>query len=136
MTDTLVTVVPSDAKVLPSTDAPSLGRTRITQRALSRIVVAIVADTLGIETGAVNVDLGDDHGLLALTISAPIRVVSLTRIQRDATLLTRTGGPLLERAAHAQATITERVTALTGSRIGHVTIRLTGTRIRIERRVR
>jgi len=136
VTDTLVTDVPSDVTVLPGTGAPSLGRTRITPRALSRVVVAIVADTFGIESGAVNVDLGDDHGLLALTVSAPIRVVSLTRVQRDATVVTRTGGPLLERAAHAQATIAERVTALTGSRIGHLTIRLTGTRIRVEGRVR
>ncbi len=122
--------VPSGADIAP------LGRTRITSRALSRIVTAVASDTFGIDTGDVNVELGDDRGLLALTISAPIRVVSLTRVQHDTTAVERTGGPLVERAARAQQTIAERVTALTGSRIGHVTIRLTGTRIRIENRVK
>ncbi len=112
------------------------GRTRITTRALARVVAAIAAETLGVDLGAVDVGLDDDHGLLVLTVSAPIRAASLTRVAQDPAVVERTGGPLLARATAAQRTIGERVAAMTGARIGRVTLRLSGTRIRLERHVR
>lgn len=116
--------------------APAQGRTRVMPRALSRIVAAVSADVLGVQVGDVGIELRDDRGLLAFTVSAPITAVSLSQIQHDDRIVELTGGSLLERSANAEQTIRARVTALTGSHLGHITLRLTGIRVRPESRVR
>ena len=50
------------------------GRTKIAPRALDRVVSAVTADALGVNSKKVSVDLNDDGGNLSLTVSAPIRV--------------------------------------------------------------
>ncbi|TFB65646.1 hypothetical protein [Cryobacterium sp. Hz9] len=114
----------------------SRGRTRIAPRALRQIVSRVTAESLGVNPNQVGVDLGDDHGMLALTISAPIRVVALSRVTREPAVIARTGGTILARSATSQTEIRRRVGELTGADIGRVTVHLTGVDVVPERRVR
>ncbi|WP_199176512.1 hypothetical protein [Subtercola sp. Z020] len=116
-------------------DRPAAGRTRITEKALNRLVAAVAAEALGVSARAVSVDLADSAGKLAVTVRSPLRVASLSRVQDDRTLVERTGGTLLERAAAAQQQIRARATALSGSSIDTVTVRLTGVDIQEGKRV-
>ncbi len=111
------------------------GRTRILRRALTKIVAAVAADTLGVEARQVNVGLRDEHGRLALTVASPIRIASLQQILQRPDALESTGGSLTARATLAQTTIRDRVSTLTGSEIGHITVVLTGTVAPTDRRV-
>jgi uncharacterized alkaline shock family protein YloU len=112
------------------------GRTRITSRALDRVVSAVTADELGVGVTQVSVDLSDDGGALTLTVRAPINVVSLERSMADAGAIARAGGSVIDRAARAQENIRSRIQALTGSEISRVQLRLTNAVIKQERRVR
>lgn len=114
----------------------SRGRTRIAPRALRQIVSRVTAESLGVNPNQVGVDLGDDHGMLALTISTPIRVVALSRVTREPAVIARTGGTILARSATSQTEIRRRVGELTGADIGRVTVHLTGVDVTPERRVR
>lgn len=114
----------------------SRGRTRITSRALNRLVSAVSADLLGVDPGAVGVDLDDDNGELVLGVRTAIRVVSLDRVSNDGTVVGRSGGTVLDRASAAQEHIRNRVNELTGYRISRVDIRLTSADIRKENRVK
>lgn len=116
--------------------AAQRGRTRITAKALNRVVSAVTADTLGVEAGHVGVELADRSGALALVVTTPMRVVSLDRVQSDSSVVNRSGGSILDRAGRAQETIRDRVTALTGSDIGRVTVTVSGVTIQPEGRVK
>ncbi|MDJ0337843.1 hypothetical protein [Cryobacterium sp. PH31-O1] len=122
----------------PAIDTPeaSRGRTRIVPRALRQIVGMVTAESLGVRPNQVSVELGDDHGMLALTISTSIRVVSLKRVTLEPALIARTGGTILARSATSQTEIRRRVGELTGADIGRVTVCLTGVDVTAERRVR
>lgn len=115
--------------------APARGRTTVAPRALDRVVSGVTADLFGVPERAVRVDLSDREGLLALRIRTPIRVISLRRIRQAPALVAASGGTLVERAAEGQETIRERVSAITGAAIAHVTIELTGIDIQQEKRV-
>ena len=117
------------------TPVATRGRTRIVPRALRQIVGVVTAESLGVKPNEVSVELGDDHGMLALTISTSIRVVSLQRVTREPALIARTGGTILARSATSQTEIRRRVGELTGADIGRVTVRLTGVDVTPERRV-
>lgn len=112
------------------------GRTRVLPRALRQIVAMATAESLGVSPGQVGVELGDDHGMLALTISTSIHVVALKSVIRDPAVVERSGGTILARSATSQVEIRRRVGELTGSDIGQVTVRLTGIKVHPERRVR
>ncbi|TFD59816.1 hypothetical protein E3T39_08970 [Cryobacterium suzukii] len=114
---------------------PTRGRTRIAPRALRQVVSMVTAESLGVPSGHVGVELGDDHGRLSLTISTTIRVVPLSRITREPAVIARTGGTILARSAQSQAEIRRRVGELTGADVGRVTVRLTGIGVQQERRV-
>lgn len=103
-----------------------LGRTRITSRALSRVVAAVAAEELGVAAKQVNAALADHNGALALTVTSPIRVVSLDRVQSDPSLVQSSGGSIVDRSARAQEVIRDRVAALTGSMIGRVAVHISG----------
>ena len=124
----------SSAATTPA-GAAQRGRTRITSKALNRVVSAVTADALGVDSNHVGVDLADRDGLLALTVTTPIRVVSLDRIQSDSSVVNRSGGSILDRAARAQGDIRERVTTLTGSQIARVIVKVSGVSIQPEERV-
>ncbi|MBF4460183.1 MULTISPECIES: hypothetical protein [unclassified Pseudoclavibacter] len=116
--------------------AAQRGTTRLTAKALNRLVSAVAGDALGVDAGSVSVDLDDHNGKLALRLSTPIRVPSLARIREQPSSISRSGGPLLERVETAKTTIRDRVQTLSGSSISAVTIRLTGLEIKPEERVR
>ncbi|MBC7725502.1 MAG: hypothetical protein H7146_12290 [Burkholderiaceae bacterium] len=112
------------------------GRTRITPRALDRLVSTVAAEAFGSDPKTTSVELTDDGGQLTLAITTPVKVPSLARIADDAHLIARTGGTVLDRATSAQKVINERVSALTGYSISRVSIRLTGADVIQERRVK
>ena len=118
------------------TPRPARGRTRLMPRALRRLVGVVTAESLGVRADQVGVELGDDHGMLALTISTSIRVVPLSRIIREPSVIVRTGGTILARSAQSQTEIRRRVGELTGADVGRVTVRLTGIDVQQDRRVR
>ncbi|GAA4173937.1 hypothetical protein [Gryllotalpicola koreensis] len=115
--------------------APGHGRTTVAPRALDRVVSAVTADTFGVTARAVQVQLSDREGLLTLHVRTPIRVVSLERVRQTPELVETGGGTLLRQGEDGQKTIRERVSALTGAQVAHVTVELTGIQIRPEKRV-
>ncbi|WP_066039646.1 hypothetical protein [Herbiconiux solani] len=119
-----------------ATTPVAAGRNRITSRALNRVVAAVTADALGVEASRVGVALADEKGLLVLTVTTPIRVVSLNRVAEERAVVERAGGSIVSRAARAQETIRDRVNALTGSAVARVTVRLSAADIQKEERVR
>ncbi|MFT2815443.1 hypothetical protein [Leifsonia sp. A12D58] len=119
----------------PVADAAQRGRTRITSKALKSVVSAVTAEALGVDANHVGVDLTDHSGALAVTVTTPIRVVSLDRVQSDPTAVKRAGGSIVDRTSRAQETIRDRVSNLTGSTIGRVTVRISGVNIQPEERV-
>lgn len=111
------------------------GRTSISVRAMNRVTAAVTADALGVSARSVSVTLSDQSGLLAVVVRTPIRVASLESVRHDPGQVSRAGGTLVEQAASAQTAIAQGVSDLTGSRVAHVTVTLTGSDIRDERRV-
>ncbi|MEF2978991.1 hypothetical protein [Subtercola sp. YIM 133946] len=112
------------------------GRTQVTARALTRVVTALAATALDVAPSRVSVSLSDHDGALAVSISSPIRVVSLNQIGGDDNAVLRSGGTVLERAERAQSVVREQAQYLTGSSIHSVTIRLNGAEIRHQERVK
>ena len=103
------------------------GRTKITARAVRRVVTAVTADAMEVPTSAVSVDLDDLGGALGVVAKSPVRLTPLGR---------STGGSsLVERLSTAQSTISERVLALTGSDVRRIDLRVTGAQLQQRRRV-
>jgi len=107
------------------------GRTRVTARAMTRVVSAVAAESLGVKPSQVSVDLADAAGRLDLTVRTPIRVLPLDQVETAAPV----DGTILDRTERAQHDIRGTVAALTGADIAGVTVRLTGARIRRSKRV-
>jgi hypothetical protein len=125
----------TDTAVAVSEDAFH-GRNRISSRAIRAVVSAVTAGELDTTAGSVSVELSDDNGGLAVTVSAPVGVPSLVAPARTARpTSTIAQGTILERALAAQNTIRGRVMELTGSTIGTVNLRLTSARIEGDERV-
>ncbi|WP_174774761.1 hypothetical protein [Cryobacterium sp. HLT2-28] len=103
---------------------------------MNRLVCAVAADELGVNPSTVGAEITDDLGKLALTVSAPIRIVSLTQVHRDPSVVRRMGGTIVDRAERARQHIQHRVGELTGSTLSKVTVRLTGADIQPESRVK
>ncbi|PJJ63807.1 hypothetical protein [Compostimonas suwonensis] len=129
-----VTAMPASAVRTPSGEG-ARGRTRVASKALNRVVTAVTAEALGVDVRHVAVELADHAGALALTVSTPIRVVSLGLVTSDPSAVRRAGGSVLDRTAQAQRVIRERVTTLTGSAIERVTVRISDVDIQPEARV-
>ncbi|NYD68718.1 hypothetical protein [Agromyces atrinae] len=131
-----MTAVATPERASEAVDLTDRGRNRVTAKALTRVVAAVTADALGVKASRVGVGLSDDKGLLVLTVTTPIRVASLTRVHAAPGVVERSGGTIVDRAARAQETIRERVSALTGSQIARVTVKLSAADIQEEERVR
>ena len=102
------------------------GQVAISPRALSRIVQAIAADELRVAANEVVVELSDDQGLLAVSISSPLQ---LPRLGTPGSV----GG--LQRCQSARNAIETRTTEITGGTIRTVTIRVTRARVLQESRM-
>ncbi|TFB86325.1 hypothetical protein E3O44_12010 [Cryobacterium algoricola] len=138
---TTLTSVARSLPVLPLTPGlpavlPGRGRTTVSTRALSRLVSAVAADALEVSMVTVGTTITDDRGSLALTVSAPIPILSLTGVARDPLIVPRYGGTILERAEQARQHIHHRAGELTGSVVSRVCVRLTGVVIKVEDRVK
>jgi len=118
--------------VVPSIHTPR-GRTDITSRAMTRVVSAVAAESLGVRPSQVTVDLADAAGRLDLTVRTPIRVLPLDAV--DTAADAGADDSILARTEHAQHQIRGTVGELTGADIAGVTVRLTSARIRLPRRV-
>ncbi|MET4783535.1 hypothetical protein [Glaciihabitans sp. UYNi722] len=110
------------------------GRNRVSSRAIKGVVSAITAEAMGVTARQVGVELADDKGLLEVTTSAAISVISLTATGRKA-MQSDVSGSIIDRATAAQTTIRDRVRELTGSSIGRVNLRLNDAHIEGEERV-
>ena len=94
------------------------GRTRITTRALTRLVSAVSAEALGVSNDQVTALLTDARGRLAVHVRSPIRIASLTA--------GRPGATVLERAERAQEQIRLVTGRLAGTDVAHVTVQVSG----------
>ena len=103
------------------------GHTRITDRAMTRLVAAVAADALGLRPNQVSVDVADAGGRLDLTVRVPSRALPVGHGRTDPPA----DGTVPEPTERAQHDIRGTVTALTGAEIAGVTVRLTGARIRL-----
>jgi hypothetical protein len=105
------------------------GRTKITSRAVRRVVSAVTADALNVSASDVSVELSDDAGSLRVVAETPVHVSPLGESGRRPT------GTLLDRLTAAQTAIRQRCLELTGSTIGRVDLRITGVDLRERKRV-
>lgn len=118
------------------------GRTKVSAKAISRIVAAVAGEAFGVPARSVGVQLDDSSGMLAVTATTGITVRSLVPGRVSAGSSQRSGqrptrpGSVLERATAAQSEIRTRTGELTGSLIGPVTVRLNSAIIEGEDRAR
>ncbi|MFC5930558.1 hypothetical protein D6T64_16835 [Cryobacterium melibiosiphilum] len=105
----------------PPGDVPR-GRTRITTRALTRLIARVTADALAVAADQVTVGLTDAAGRLSVHVRAPIGIGALTGPS--------TGATVLERAERAQKHIRHETARLTGTDVVRVVVQVTGALIR------
>lgn len=106
----------------------SHGRTKIAPRAVRRVVSAVTAEALGVDSKDVTVELADEGGSLTVVAKSPIHVNPLGEIGR------REPGTLVDRLSTAQTTIRDRSLQLTGSTIRRVDLEITGAQLRPQKR--
>lgn len=112
------------------------GHNRISTQALTSTAKAAAAELFGVPPAAVRVTWSDDQGMLALALSLPVSLPALNRIAADPGLVARSGGSVWERAHSAKPLLKDKVTALTGSLVSRVDIRVTGVQLHEGSRVR
>ena len=112
------------------------GRTRITSRALDRIVSRVTADAFGVDQKRVSLEIEDARGDLSLRVKTPLRVPSLDEIADDPARVAAGGGAVLERANRAQEDIRQHVQTITGSTVARVIVEITGADVKPQKRVR
>ncbi|AJT42627.1 hypothetical protein [Psychromicrobium lacuslunae] len=113
----------SSAADTPTT-ATLAGFTRISRTALNRVLAAITAEAFSLKASQVKAEASDDAGKLAIAVSVPVKVPSLSDIARDEALLRQRGGALPEQARQARTALARRAEELTGSTIGQINIDL------------
>jgi uncharacterized alkaline shock family protein YloU len=104
-----------------------VGSTRIASKALSGLVRAVAGEALGVRASAVSVNLSDLDGKLAIEVAGPVAV--------DLANSLASGPSVIEAATTAQSRIAEQTTALSGSLVGRVRVRVTGCEFINNRRV-
>lgn len=119
----------------PGGDVQTNGRTVISARALNRVITAIAADALGVDSQSVSVRLADEGGSLAVHVSSPLAVPDLATVMASPGAVAAGGGSVLDRAATARQTILGRAAEITGYHVAPVRITATGAVIQQPRRV-
>ncbi|MDK1360483.1 hypothetical protein QNO00_09400 [Arthrobacter sp. zg-Y1219] len=112
------------------------GHNRISTQALTSTAKAAAAEFFGVPPAAIRVTWSDDQGMLALSLSLPVSLPALNRIAADPGLVDRAGGSVWDRAHAAKPLLKDKVTALTGSLVSRVDIRVTGVQLHEGSRVR
>lgn len=111
------------------------GHTRITARALTRVVEAITAEAFGTPSDTVTVALHDVRGRLGITAKVSVRAPSLLQAARGDSRTARTDS-VYERASRARTVIIDRAGLIAGTQVERVDIRVTGIHRPAEGRVR
>ena len=114
---------------VPRIDTPR-GHTEVSTKAMTRLVSAVAAEALGVTPGQVTVDHADADGALDVTVRVPIRALP-GEPGRPGADTTDAGDAVQARADRTQQHIRGTVTALTGTPINEVTVRLTTPRLRL-----
>jgi hypothetical protein len=104
------------------------GRDSISARALQRVVAAVAAEELDVRPKEVSVQLADDRGLLAVTITSPLRLSALGSNTGQVGVLTR--------GTSARDSIRSRTRDIAGTEVRTVALRISRAAIRSESRVR
>lgn len=112
------------------------GHNRISTQALTSTAKAAAAEFFGVPASSIRVGWSDDQGMLAMSLSLPVSLPPLNRIAADPGLVARAGGSVWDRAHAAKPFLLDKVTALTGSLVSRVDIRVTGVQINEGSRVR
>lgn len=118
----------STAAVPPasSTGLGLAGHNRISTQALTSTAKGAAAEHFSVPAQQIRIVWADDGGLLALSISLPLQMPGLERIEQRPEAVERMGGSLWERAHAAKPVLLHRLTELTGARIASVDVRVTG----------
>ncbi|WAP51862.1 hypothetical protein OL239_00315 [Arthrobacter sp. ATA002] len=129
---------PAVQDAAPAADRNSglAGHNRISTQALTSTAKAAAAEFFDVSPASIRVGWSDDQGMLAMALSLPVSLPALTRIAADPGLVTRSGGSVWDRAHAAKPYLLEKVTALTGSLVSRVDIRVTGVQLSQGSRVR
>lgn len=114
----------------PNVSGPRPGHTRVTPRALTRLLEAIAAEAFSVSAAGVKARIEDDKGLLRVSVAVSVAVPPL--LANPAA----TGESLYDRAATARASIITHAQHLAGTTVNRVDIRLTGIHQEKEVRVR
>jgi hypothetical protein len=107
------------------------GHVSIAPRVLEKIGTAVVAETLAVDRRDVRVSARDDEGRLALGVSTPIAIPTLS-----ADVDVPEGG-VLGTLRSLQSTVTRRFNDITGRAVSRVDVTVTGSQLessRIDRR--
>jgi hypothetical protein len=118
---------------VPSIETPR-GYTRVSSRAMSRVVSALAAEALGVAAPQVTVDLAENGGALDITVRVPVRALpgeeDRTKVQRSEVQGSEDDN-LQARATQSEEHIRSTTGELTGARVNDVSVRLTKSRIRL-----
>lgn len=115
------------APMQPTAPESYAGHTRISTRALNTIAGAVAGEVFDVPANRIRVDLRDEFGSLAFTLSMPLPMdplgqgIGTERIS------------IWEQARELRSEVRDRFTVLTGSQVSRVDTRVTGLLLR-ERR--
>jgi hypothetical protein len=123
---------------VPSIETPR-GYTRVSSRAMSRVVSALAAEALGVAAPQVTVDLAENGGALDITVRVPVRALpgedDRAEVQGSEGQGSEVQGSedanLQARASQSEEHIRSTTGELTGARVNDVSVRLTKSRIRL-----
>jgi hypothetical protein len=128
---------------VPSIETPR-GYTRVSSRAMSRVVSALAAEALGVAAPQVTVDLAENGGALDITVRVPVRALPGQDDRAEVQGSEGQGGAaqggaaqsseddnLQARASQSEEHIRSTTGELTGARVNDVSVRLTKSRIRL-----
>lgn len=96
------------------------GHTRIRTQALNTIARVVAAEVFNVPVNRIKVELRDEFGSLAFTLSLPLPMRKLGQ----GTVPMRAS--LWETARDSRADVRDRFTSLTGSQVSRVDVRVTG----------
>lgn len=119
----------------PESGARRAGHTRITPRAMTRVIEQITAEAFGIPPAAVTVDIHDVKGRLGITARVSLPAPDLLQ-EGHAGPSGNEKSSVYERASGARATVIRRAGLVAGAAVERVDIRVTGIQQRTEARVR
>jgi len=124
-----VTAAFPNAALEPGPRVP--GRVRVRERVIDKVVREASAVAIGVPRDAVDVDVWEGSGGLAVGVAAKLPIPDL-----DDTEAIRAGTSILERVRALQTSLADEFARLTGREIRRVTFTVTGAIVPERKRVR